>query len=121
MEIKVKHFKTLVLLFFFLLLFTALNLSTYVHESIHVLQVRSQGFEPKEVCYWGWSQDVPDAIGWVEFPENFTLTRNNTYAKFLFHDFKDIEFMPTLSETIFIIIFITIFSISFWYSVFDIL
>jgi len=114
--VEVKHFKTLILLFFALLFFTTLNLSTFFHESIHVLQVESQGFEPKEVCYWGWTQYIPGAVGWVEFPKNFTLTKNNTYTRILFHDFKNVEFLPTLSEYVFTIIFVAIFSIGFWCS-----
>jgi len=64
---RVKHFKLLVFLYFSLVFFFSGIISNFVHESIHVLQVKSQGFEPLDVCYWGYTNELKGACSWVSF------------------------------------------------------
>jgi len=95
-KIKIKHFKSLTSIYFFLLLFFSIVVSNIAHELVHVLQSKSQGFEPVDVCFLGYTKRAKDVCGWVSFPVDFTLTNNNTLTKILF--FNDIEFLPTLVE-----------------------
>ena len=111
---RVKHFKLLVFLYFSLVFFFSGIISNFVHESIHVLQVKSQGFEPLDVCYWGYTNELKGACSWVSFPENFTLAKKTLYTRILF--FKDIEFLPTLVEYVVTIISVFVFTILFIYS-----